>query len=169
MDIAHLLAAAPYEDPRYSHDATQHKQSRRETAFGGIRHVCITLSRRTRPPRPHPQNRPRARGYVYASTLKAVGSSSLENREYLIRYSRLSEEELPMHSERLPDFPPPGKKRYKAICRDPRVNPFKPNGSSSKTQTVDVDADTPLSQVEKWAREAAKEAGLEFIKLEAVK
>ncbi len=74
-----------------------------------------------------------------------------------------------MADELLPPHPPAGKKRYKALCRDPKSNPFKCGDVYRKTQTVDVDEATPFSQVEEWAREAATEAGLEFISLEAVK
>lgn len=71
-----------------------------------------------------------------------------------------------MSADRLPPHPPAGMKRYTSVCRDPKDNPFKGSGMRRKTQTVDVDADTPRSQVELWAREAAEEAGLVFIELE---
>jgi hypothetical protein len=69
----------------------------------------------------------------------------------------------------LPPFPPAGKKRYKAICRDPKANPFSSIGAGPKTQTVDVDEATPFSQVEEWARQSAEKAGLVFVELEVVK
>lgn len=65
--------------------------------------------------------------------------------------------------------PEAGKKRYKAFCRNPRENPFAPNGRIGESiQTVDVDKDTPLKQVEDWARESAEEAGLTFLRVEEV-
>lgn len=70
--------------------------------------------------------------------------------------------------EPLPSSPPAGKKRYKAICQDPQNNPFRGRGISRRVQTVDVDADTPLAQVEAWAREAAGKSGLVFVELETV-
>lgn len=68
----------------------------------------------------------------------------------------------------LPPTPPSGKKRYKMYCRNPADNPFRGRGLTEQTQTVDVDADTPPEQVERWAREAAEEAGYQFIRLEAL-
>lgn len=64
---------------------------------------------------------------------------------------------------------PAVKKRYRSICRDPRHNPFRGNTGPGRTQIVDVDEAIPFSQVEEWAREAAKAAGLEFVELEVVK
>jgi len=77
-----------------------------------------------------------------------------------------------MSFEPLPARPPAGKLRYKAICRDPKQNPFKPGllaPSGMVTQTVDIDATTSRAQVEKWAREAAAQKGYVFVELEDVR
>lgn len=69
----------------------------------------------------------------------------------------------------LPSRPPAGKKRWKAISRDPKENPFRSrNGPSRYSQTVDVDKIISREQVEQWAREAAAQKGYEFIELEVV-
>lgn len=67
----------------------------------------------------------------------------------------------------LPPRPPPGHTRYKAYARDPLDNPFRGrNGLNQIVQTVDVTSDTPRSQVEEWAREAAEQKGYTFLRLE---
>lgn len=57
------------------------------------------------------------------------------------------------------------KVKYTAYTRTADANPFRGNGGI-KTQTVEVDASTTLAQVETWAKEAAAEAGLIFIRVE---
>ncbi len=72
----------------------------------------------------------------------------------------------------LPEVPPPGKKRYRMVCRDRGVNPFKSRSFEMDrplqrhTKTVDVDEHIPFEQVEKWARE--EQGPYEFLKLEVV-
>lgn len=84
-------------------------------------------------------------------------------------YSTVSRtrQEAPMSD--LPRHPPAGKKRWKATCRNPNENPFRGRGGPSRfTQTVDVDEGISSAQVEEWARQAAQEAGYEFLRLEEV-
>lgn len=77
-----------------------------------------------------------------------------------------------MLDETLPSRPPAGMKRYKAVCQDPKVNPFNGHrfevGQKQCTQTVDIDAGIPFAQVEQLAREAAQRDGLQFLRLETV-
>ncbi len=73
-----------------------------------------------------------------------------------------------MSNDSLPPSPPPGKKRYRAVFRRANHNPFRGNGRvATATQEVDVDEETPLAQVEEWAREMG-EQGYEFVSVEAV-
>lgn len=72
-------------------------------------------------------------------------------------------------SNDLPLHPPSGKKRWKAILRDPKENPFRSrHGATRYTQTVDLDESISRKQVEAWAQEAAKGLGYEFVDLETV-
>lgn len=60
-------------------------------------------------------------------------------------------------------------KKYRAISRDPKENPFKARqGLSRYTQTVEVAETTLVEQVEEWAREAARQKGYVFLHLEEV-
>ena len=73
-----------------------------------------------------------------------------------------------MSSDELPPLPPEGQKRYKAFLRNPKDNPFRPQGVPVHTQTVDVDESIPISQVEDWTRESAQQLGYTFIRVETV-
>lgn len=72
-----------------------------------------------------------------------------------------------MQDEKLPPRPPAEMKRYTAICSKPGDNPFRGRSVLQYTQTVDVAKGTPVAQVEQWAREAAKQGGYIFLRLEA--
>jgi hypothetical protein len=56
--------------------------------------------------------------------------------------------------------------KYKAIYRIPGQNPFKPQGITIATKTIEIEDDIPREQVEAWAREAQE--GNVFERLDVV-
>jgi len=66
----------------------------------------------------------------------------------------------------LPEHPPKGKIRYKAYYRDLTQNPFRGNGITVPTKTVDIDENVPFAEVEKLARDARE--NYEFDRVEKV-
>ena len=68
----------------------------------------------------------------------------------------------------LPTHSPPGHKRYKAYSRPVNSNPFRGQGVSNYTQTVDIKEEVTFEEVEQFARAAAKNKGYDFLHLEVV-